>query len=92
MILASRDGLVVASSPWQQDASDHIAAQLARVQSHQFRVATVREQGERPRTVAARGFEVGGEHLVLCAVGCPTDKTVGEMYRAMDGIERILAL
>ena len=91
MILASRDGLVVASSPWRETSTEHIAAQLSRVDVHQFRVDTIRETGEPPRTIAARGFDVGDEQLVVCAVGCPTEDTVGELYRAMGGIKRILA-
>jgi hypothetical protein len=91
MILASRDGLVVASSPWNHDSTEQIAAQLSHVQTHQFRVDTVREAGAPPRTIAARGFDVGDEQMVVCAVGCPTESTVGELYLAMGGIKRILA-
>lgn len=90
MILANQDGLVVASSPWNDASTEHIAAHLARVETHQFRVGTVRTDGLPAQTVAARGFDAGDVNLVVCAVGCPTDKMVDEMYRAMGGIKRIL--
>ena len=90
MILANRDGLVVASSPWNPESTEVVAAQLARVQTHQFRVGTVRAQGSAPRTISARGFDVGDEELVVCAVGCPTTKMVGEIYEAIGGIKRIM--
>lgn len=91
MILASREGLVVASSPWNSESTEHIAAQLARVQTHQFRVGTVRTDGSAPRTVSARGFDAGDEELVVCAVGNPSRAMVDEMYLAMGGIKRMLA-
>lgn len=90
MILADGDGLVVASSAWNDDSTEQIAAQMANVGVHQFRVATLREGGL-PRTVAARGFQAGEQELVVCAVGCPTERTLGELYAAIGGIQRILA-
>jgi len=90
MVLASRDGLVVASSPWNQDATEQVAAHLSEVHAHQFRVSTLRREGGAPCTMAARGFDADDEGLVLCAVGCPTERMVGEMYQAMGGIKRIL--
>lgn len=90
MILADAQGLVVASSPWHDDATAGIAATLANIQEHQFRVVTVRDESGPPRTIAARGFQAGEERLVVCAVGCPSSQTVDELYTAMGGIRRIL--
>ncbi len=90
MILADGNGLVVASSEWNDDATEHVAAQLSSVSTHQFRVLTLQGAGM-TRTVAARGFRVGDQELVVGAVGRPTQDIVGEMYTAMGGVSRILA-
>lgn len=90
MILADSNGLVVASSEWSHDAAEHVAAQLSGISTHQFRVLTFQGAGM-TRTVAARGFRVGDQELVVGAVGRPTQDIVGEMYTAMGGVTRILA-
>ncbi len=89
MVLANHDGLVVASSPWNEEKCAQVAAHFTHVKAHQFRVDTLRGYGA-PRTVSARGFRAGDEHLVVCAIGCPTANTVPELYTAINGIRRIL--
>ena len=91
MLLASHDGLVVASSPWNEEHGEEIAAGLGGMQPHQFVVRRVHDHGVPPNTISARGFEVEGERLVMCAVGDPGGAAVSEIYRAMDGVSRILS-
>jgi hypothetical protein len=90
MLLASHDGLLVASSPWKDEYGEEIAARIGGVHPHQFVVRHVQEQGIPPSTIAARGFEVDGQRLVMCAVGNASASAVDEIYQAMGGVSRIL--
>jgi len=93
MLVASPDGLLVASSRNTSglEMDEQIAVHVADVHPHQLVVRHVREPESPPRTVTARGFEVDGQRLVVCAVGRPSASAVDEIYRAMGGVSRILS-
>ena len=90
LLLTARHGLVIAKSPARDIPVDSIAAQMASVGTNQFRITTV-TCGSRPCVVSAKGFHSDGEEFVLCAVGNPNERTLGQMHIAIGGIRRILA-
>lgn len=88
MVLASEDGLLVASSGTDPDESEEVAARLASLG------LCTESQGElwrRDRTVTARVVEVLGERLILGAGSSRAGVGTGEeLELAMRGVARIL--
>jgi hypothetical protein len=87
MLIASADGLVVAASDGDEGDSEEVAARLAALS------LCTESHGElwRPgRTVAARGFELDGEALIVCAAGRDTSAAEHELVNAIRGARRIL--
>jgi len=87
MLIASADGLVVASSGGERVDSEEVAARLASLS------LCAESHGElwRPdRSVAARGFDLDGEALIVCAAGPDTVGAEQELGNAIRGARRIL--
>ena len=88
MVLASEDGLLVASSGTDHEQSEEVAARLASLG------LCTESQGEiwrADRTVTARVVEVLGQRLILGAGSSKAEVRAGEeLDLAMRGVVRIL--
>ena len=87
MVLASEDGLLVASSGTDHEQSEELAARLASLG------LCTESQGElwrAGRTVTARVVEVLGERLILGAGSTAHAGAGEELELAMRGVARIL--
>jgi hypothetical protein len=87
MVLACRDGFVVASSPWDADRCEDVAARMAALDLCEHSVGEIWGPGH---TVAARAFEVQGERMFLGVGGENSAEVEPELGRAMAGVARIL--
>ncbi len=85
MLLASDEGLLVASSPGDEEARESIAARLVMLGLDD---ETVGEVWLAERTVVARSFRVGGQRLILAAAG---EIDHAELEHALGGVARILS-
>jgi len=91
MLLADRDGLLVAESHQSADETDEIAAILPLLARGQdFTGNLLSRSGATCLELAVSSFSISDSELFLCALGGNDQVAFLEMERAKNGVQRIL--
>jgi hypothetical protein len=90
MILCDSDGLLVAASPWDPEASEELAALLPLLARDGRFTGILLGESSIGRSVQVSSFAVEEEDLFLCAIGKVGEGVGSQMDWAISGIKRIL--
>lgn len=90
MVLADHDGLLVASSPWEDEQGEELAAIMPLLAKGNDFAGVVVTEEQRTDRVLVSSFVAAGAPLFLCAVGDFDGASHHEIARAKVGVRRIL--
>ncbi len=90
MILADRDGLLVAASPKGEEKNEELAAILPMLIYGSNFAGMLLSKHPGGDQVVVSAFNAAGTDLYLCAIGDFGQQTYEEVTRAKEGVRRIL--